>query len=232
MYSTDEIELDEQLVIAAAIEAAAYSQEYAPLTEETTSSKKKLKRQLRAEALLRLEEAAETTDDFKNIVSWWDKLDSNRERRERDHEVSRGDNIPLEYGEKPFGIRVPYSLNSSIAKQIQKGDFIEYIFFCPHELQELVTENYIYKIINNLSTEHKELLFLSALRKYNAVKIAALRKQTDRNIRKVSKTMLNKIQKLLYRVLSSGKIPASHMTTKEKAFIKYYAKHTDKDRDK
>ena len=49
--------------------------------------KKKLKRELRREALTRLEEAARTQNEFNEVVAWWDKLDENRERRERDHEV-------------------------------------------------------------------------------------------------------------------------------------------------
>ena len=47
--------------------------------------RKKLKRELRAEALARLEDAARTQRDFEKVIAWWDKLDANRERRERYH---------------------------------------------------------------------------------------------------------------------------------------------------
>ena len=36
--------------------------------------KRKLKRELQAEALARLESAARTVEDFKNIAAWWDRL--------------------------------------------------------------------------------------------------------------------------------------------------------------
>ena len=45
--------------------------------------KKRLKRQIKEEALLRLEEAARTEDDFAAVQYHWDRRDSNRERKER-----------------------------------------------------------------------------------------------------------------------------------------------------
>ena len=50
---------------------------------EPERKKKKLKRELRKEALTRMEEAARTVADFEKVTKAWDKLDSNRERRER-----------------------------------------------------------------------------------------------------------------------------------------------------
>ena len=48
-----------------------------------------LHREARALALRRIEESARTEDDFQKVIEWWDKLDENRERRERDHETGR-----------------------------------------------------------------------------------------------------------------------------------------------
>lgn len=45
-----------------------------------------LHREARALALRRIEESARTEEDFREVIKWWDKLDANRERRERDHE--------------------------------------------------------------------------------------------------------------------------------------------------
>ena len=59
--------------------------------EAAPTSEKRLKREIRAEALRRLEEAARTESDFLTVVDEWNKLDRNRERRERDHENLRGD---------------------------------------------------------------------------------------------------------------------------------------------
>ncbi|MEQ2821510.1 sigma-70 family RNA polymerase sigma factor, partial [Hominicoprocola fusiformis] len=51
--------------------------------EAALTSEKRLKREIRAEALRRLEEAARTESDFLTVVDEWNKLDRNRERRER-----------------------------------------------------------------------------------------------------------------------------------------------------
>ena len=80
---------------------------------------KKLKRDLQREALARLENAARTTADFQNVVSWWNRLDSNRERKERYHEISRsGLDIPLDYGAALDGEVIPYDVNDVLIKQI------------------------------------------------------------------------------------------------------------------
>ena len=68
--------------------------------EAAPTSEKRLKREIRAEALRRLEEAARTESDFLTVVDEWNKLDRNRERRERDHENLRGD-VPLEFQAVP-----------------------------------------------------------------------------------------------------------------------------------
>ena len=48
-----------------------------------------LHREARALAIRRIEESARTEADFQNVLYWWDKLDANRERKERDHEIGR-----------------------------------------------------------------------------------------------------------------------------------------------
>lgn len=46
--------------------------------EAAPTSEKRLKREIRAEALRRLEEAARTESDFLSVVDEWNKLDRNR----------------------------------------------------------------------------------------------------------------------------------------------------------
>ena len=53
-----------------------------------------------------MEDAARTAEDFAVVVEEWNKLDRNRERRERDHENLRGD-VPLEYQAVPEPKIVP-----------------------------------------------------------------------------------------------------------------------------
>ena len=182
---------------------------------------RKLKRELEREALLRIENAARTTDDFKKVIAWWNRLDSNRERKERYHEISRsGLDIPLDYGAALDGEIIPYDVNDVLIKQIRKGDYIDAIFHCPFELNELVTDGDLSKILDKLSDDHKEIIFNTIVRNMSTKALGDVRGQTDRNIRKVRATAIKKIHKSLLRVLQSRKENGIPLTLNEKLLIK------------
>ena len=183
--------------------------------------RKLLRRELQAQALARLEDSARTQQDFERVVAWWDRLDANRERRERYHEISRsGDDVPLDYGASADALYFPDSLNSVIEKQIRKGDFIDAIFYCPYDIHQLVTEEYLSEILQELSDDHKLLLFLCAVRQLSSAKIAEIKGQSDRNIRKVRSTMLKRIRKKLLAALTEKAQKQQSLTLLEKEFLK------------
>lgn len=194
-----------------------------PIEDENSdedSERKKLKRELQAEALARLEDAARTVSDFEKVVAWWDKLDANRERRERYHELSRsGDDLPLDYGAAKDGLFFPDTLNNVLERLIRKGDFIDAIFYCPYDIHELVTDKNLSAILLELTEDHKGLLFLCAVRLFSSTRIAAIRGQTDRNIRKVRVTMLKKIRKKLLPALLEKAKKQQPLTLLEKVFL-------------
>ncbi|MDO5396897.1 MAG: hypothetical protein Q4G33_03120 [bacterium] len=186
--------------------------------------KKQLVRDTKAAALERLEEAARTKEDFEKVVDLWDKRDANRERKERYHEICRGDNIPLDYNADENGVCFPRTLSKSIWRQVRKGDFEDAIYDCPLEIQELVTEPYMYKILSELSDEHKEILYY-IMKGYSTAQIACIREQSERNIRKVKNTMLKKIRKRVYSYLKGNK--EHDFTLLEKIFVADYRKGID-----
>ena len=162
-------------------------------TEEPTP-KKKLKRILDQQALTRMEEAARTEEEFDEVVQWWNRLDKNRERRERYHEVLRSnDEYPLEYGASPHAATFPNTLNHVLDKQVRQGDFIDAIYSCPYEIQELVTDENLSTAIDSLNEEQKEILFHVVIQEFSASRTAEIMGKTDRNIRKVRLTTLSKI---------------------------------------
>lgn len=206
--------------IIARLEADAEEHPFEDDAGDEEPERKKLKRELRAEALARLEDAARTQKDFENVIAWWDKLDANRERRERYHELSRsGDDVPLDYGASANELYFPDTLNDVLEKLIRKGDFIDAIFDCPYDIHELVTEEYLSKILLELSEDHKELLFLCAVKLFSSTRVAAIRQQSDRNIRKVRNTVLKKIRKKLLAALKEKADTQQPMTLLEKAFL-------------
>ena len=88
---------------------------------EESAGRKLLKRELREEALRRYEEAARTVQDFKNVHVTWDKLDANRERRERYHELLRG-NVPIDYKvDYASTTFVPRWRNDPMERQLLRG---------------------------------------------------------------------------------------------------------------
>lgn len=202
------------------LEADAEEHPFEEDTGDEEPERKKLKREIQAEALARLEDSARTRRDFENVIAWWDRLDANRERRERYHELSRsGDDIPIDYGASANGLYFPDYLNDVLEKQMRRGDFIDTIFNCPYDIHELVTEDYLCKILRELNDEHKELLYLCAVRLFSSTKIAAIRGQSDRNIRKVRATMLKKIRKKLLAALIDKHGEQQSLSLLEKEFL-------------
>ena len=167
--------------------------------------RKQLVREVKRAALARMEDAARTEEDFRRVVAQWDHLDKNRERRKRYHEIRRSSEEMLHWdkvGENNEKGRIKEGLETVVPRPFEhqwwrqqiRGDFIDTIFDCPHELHELVRDVDIFMLLQDLSDNHKEILYYSAVRQYSNVRIAGLRKQTDRNIRKTLALLLKKLR--------------------------------------
>lgn len=189
---------------------------------ETAPRKKKLKRELAREALTRMEDAARTQSDFEEVIKIWDKLGQNEVRRVSNHEIGRGD-IPLEWGMAKDGVTFPRP-ESAAAHQAQRGDFLDIIYDCPFEMHELVEDADISKLIFQMKKDHKEILYYQAIRRYSCARIAAIRGQTDRNIRKVRTTLLKKLRKDLGQCLKKREKHGLALTATQKEFLKNLGK--------
>ena len=189
--------------------------------EAAPVSEKRLKREIRAEAVRRLEEAARTEKDFQVVVGEWDKLDRNRERRERDHENLRGD-VPLEYQAVPEPKLIPRWMNTPAYRQLMAGNFLDILFDCPYEMHNLTADAFVSRMVEELSEEHKEVLYFLSLRLYSTTRIAAVRGQSDRNIRKLRKTIQKKLQRQMYDHLCDK--PEHSLTLREHQFLEEYSK--------
>ncbi len=187
-----------------------------PPEPEEEPRKKQLKRELAKEALARLEESARSEGEFEEVVRIWDKLEQNEVRRVRNHEVGRGDS-PLEWGMAEDGQFFPAP--SALFRQIQKGDFIETIFYCPYEIHELVEDADVSELLRQMKDDYKEILFYAAVRRYSAARIASIRGQTDRNIRKVRDTLLKGLRKKLRKRLAEREKQGLPLTTTQRAFL-------------
>jgi len=197
------------------------------IAQEVDSPQKKiLKRDLKVAALERLEQVAKTPEDFKKVIKLWDNRDENRERKERYWEICRNDeDFPLEWHEASWGTVFPKNLNTYEAKQIRKGDFIDVIFDNPYEIHELVTEEYLSKILKGLSNDHIEILYLLAVKGYSTKEAEKILGKSDRAIRYNRATFLKNIRKQMYEFLTSEQGKKHDMTLAEKKFVENYKKN-------
>ena len=220
MDNKKNIKMHKQPQTQADFENAAVSQSE---TDDAIESPlhKMLKRDIEAEALKRLEENAVTEDDFKEVIKEWNRLDSNRERKERYHEVYRNDeDFPLELG---VAIGSNFATNIHMLRQAFKGNFLEIIYDSPYEIQEHMTEKYLYEILRDLKPSYKELLYYRAIEGYSNTEYAKLEGCTSKNIRKKWAKMIGIIQEKIYKYLSSDEAKQHHdFTITERAFLKRY----------
>ena len=169
--------------------------------EDEHPNKTMLKRELRAIALKRLEDGARTVSDFEEVVKEWDHLDANRERKERYHEIGR-ENIDSKKDVAPLAIVIPAPINHAYWRQLMKGDYIDIISNCPYEMHNSLSDEDYSKIIYELKEDHKELIYFLYLRDFTTSQLAALRNQSDRNIRGVRSTILGQIEKKVLMILA------------------------------
>ena len=189
--------------------------------EAAPTSEKRLKQEIRAEALRRLEEAARTESNFLTVVDEWNKLDINRERRERDHENLRGD-VPLEFQAVPDPKIAPLWMNLPRFRQLCQGNFLDIIFSCPYELHELTANRFLSKLFFTLSDEQKEVLYYLFVKQYSTARLATLRGQSDRNIRKLRMTIHKKLQRAFYQHLQEKQEAGGSLTLREQEFFRVF----------
>lgn len=186
--------------------------------EDEHPNKTMLKRELRAIALKRLEDGARTVSDFEEVIREWDHLDSNRERKERYHEIGR-ENLDSKKDVAPLAIVIPAPINHAYWRQLMKGDFIDIISNCPYEMYNSLSDEDYSKIIYDLKDDHKELIYFLYLRDFTTNQLAALRNQSDRNIRGVRSTILGQIEKKVLMILVDRQIEAFPFTMEELDFL-------------
>lgn len=186
-------------------------------------AKKKLVRDMKAEALLRMESAARSEKEFAAVQQVWDDRDESRERWERLHEVLQGDAPPETVIDYANAVVVPLWLNDPTFRQLQQGNVLDYLFDCPYEMHDLTSRAYLRKIIEGTKEEHREILFFLYLRLFSPQRVAALRGQSDRNIRKGRDVAIRKLRKKVYKALmEQAERGSTHFTKQESDFIEEY----------
>ena len=180
--------------------------------------RRRIAQSVREEALRRLELSARTTAEFQTLVNWYDREEQSRMRRARRYENLRGD-TPLEYDALSEGDILPMSMSQPTFRQICRGEFDDYLANCLFEMHDLTDRAHIRKIVKNLKLDHKEIVYFLGVRLYSTQKLADLRGQSERNIRKVRDTVMRRIHRKLYEALMEHGGELIHL---EQDFLRTY----------
>ena len=190
-------------------------------TRPAAERRKRVAETVRLEALRRFELSARTTAEFQELVALYDREEQSRMRRERRYETLRGD-VPLETNMMIDGHILPHSMSQTTFRQICRGEFDDYLNTCPFMMHDLTDRAHLREIVMNLKLDHKELLFFLGIRLYPTQKLADLRGQTERNIRKVRDTVRRRIQRKLYATLTDMQQTGSDLIHLEQDFLRDY----------
>ena len=176
-----------------------------------------LRLELEQESVNRISSVARTEQEFREVIREMDRLDRNRERRERYHEVSRGE-IPLEYQKAKDGYICPEWMNSPVIQQLQSGNFLDYLYDCPYEMHNLIADMRLSNAIAGLPERQKTVFYFLILRLYSTSRVAGMENMSDRNIRKIRNKCIRDIQIVLYQICKE-KEAAGNLSLREKKFM-------------
>ena len=165
---------------------------------------------------------ARTETEYDALIKDMDRLDRNRERRERYREILKAEFIPEHSSEIYSGRIFPAALDSPESKMILRGMFLDIFYNCPYEMHQLTADPFISRIIQDLSDLQKETLYFLSLQLFSTSRLACMRNQSDRNIRKIRDNYTKKLQKQLYGHLCKKQLEGCNLSAREKEFLHLY----------
>jgi hypothetical protein len=187
---------------------------------------KMLLRESRYVALEIIEDAARTEKDFNNILDIWDEDEKIEGWRLEKHMVKYDTDL-TDYELPDRGIIIPKPFDHVYWRQLLSGSFLDYIHDCPHEIHEMTSSRPVFDFTVDLDESKKELLYYRAIRYWSPQRIAAMRGQTDRNIRKVYNNMIEDMRKRMYIRLYPRYITKKPLTFEQREFVKNYWEQLD-----
>lgn len=212
-------EAESHLMSYAEILAEIRAEEKARRETGAEKAKKRLVRDMKAEALLRMETAARSPSEFQAVQEVWDSNDASRERYERLHEILQDDGSLVSAADYSGTTVFPRWFSDPTVCQLMKGYFLDYFADCPYEMHNLLAKAYLRRPVDRMKEDHKELVFFLYLRLFTPQHVAILRGQTDRNIRKVRDVAIRKLRKHVYEELKVREEKKLSLTHQERGFL-------------
>lgn len=188
------------------------------LTQEDRSLKR-LKRDLRLEALHRLEVSGRYPWKFQRVIDIWNLLGASRQRMQRDHELLRG-NIPIDHGTDPSSVTIfPWYLNDPIRRQVQCGRFEDALADCVDTMQDFTTKEYARAAVSKLIRSHRESLYLLYIKLIPVKELAKLRGSSLQTVYRTKDTMPLRLREAAHEALSAMQVQGISLTKTEHLFL-------------
>ena len=181
--------------------------------------REQLKRDTEREGLTRREEAARTEEDFNKLIEEdWNRLDSNRERRERYHEIIMSDEM--------------FDWDIFRRRMFRNDDFITQMSMCACEMHNLVHDPDISRLIGKATDKQKAVFFPRVIVGCSTTKISHCHEMTDRNVRKLLDLMLDNIRCELYEILAERRETSGFLVYEHQRFLDTYKEIYEQKRKK
>lgn len=182
---------------------------------------KRMTRIAEAESLRRIENAARTTGEFQELCQWYDKLDGNRERRERNHEILCETHEVLAYDYTSSAV-VPPPLAMNYWRELMRGDFISTIFDNADEIWQVFGDWQVGRLVRELTPKQRDALFRSAVRQCSAEQIAICTDKTKRGVNKLLAASLDYIRPRLSKRIKARLDDDLPVTIEKRRFYEWY----------
>ena len=116
----------------------------------------------------------------------------------------------------------PRYLNSPEERQLANGYFLDFIADCLLEMEDLTSKKYIWNIVHALKPKQREILYFLGVKNFKVAKLAEMRGQSERNIRRARTVVYKRIWKQTYSALMKMQARGYKPTLREKQFIVRY----------
>ncbi len=161
------------------------------------------------ESIERLELAARTEPEFKELVYEYDELDKR---------------VQGAYGKTVWSTDSDkFDWNAFLAGTPEKqGDILQMLFACICKMHNLVEDYDISCLIEKSTFKQKEVFFFHYIRGLSPQTLAEYLNTTDRNVRDLIGKMLTNIQNGLHESLTKRRENGIYLTGRETAFLDTY----------
>ena len=187
--------------------------------------RKYLTQAMLAESISRLEDAARTHDEFKNVIYWWNKRDK-KIQAAFDKKFRPIANNTFDVGLYKEGDHRQKCLFSG--KNQHHEDLAEIIHSCVCKMHDLTDDADLSRLLNKATDKQKIVFFPRIIKGCTPQKIAACHGMTDRNVRDIVDRTIAKIRKGMYEALIKRQADGVSLTLQQKDFLNIIGKEISK----